>query len=89
MRCRLYWFLGRESGDLVLSMVVVICLPEQSALDAQIETSLLWRHIGLPCLFLSATSSTSTNKSCVPTTHIQAILVLFLSLNVISDAVFL
>ena len=73
----------------MLSMLVVICLPEQSALNAQIETSLLWRLIGLPRLLLSATSSTSTNKPFVPITHIQAILVLFLSLNVISDAVFL
>ena len=73
----------------MLFMLVLSWLIEQSALDTQVGTSLLWRHMVRWSLALSATSSASATEPFVPTTHTKPIPTLSLSLHVIVDAAFL
>ena len=73
----------------MLFMLVLSWLIEQSALDAQLQTSAFWRHMLRWSLILSIALPASAPGPFVPTTGTKPIPVLSLSLHVISDAAFL
>ena len=87
-RPRVVWYIGR---------IGALCCPCQSSFVSLSRVYLMPRSNRPRCgdtSFVhlsssSATSSTSTDKAFVTTTQVQAIPASFLSLNVISDVVFL
>ena len=73
----------------MLFMLVVSWLPEKSALDTQVGTFSLWRHMVRWSLILFVALPASAPEPFVPITGTKPILTLSLSVNVIVDAAFL